>query len=519
MWLFLFAVAWAGSPPEVALKWKGDRGVLTVAGGVGEHVAREAPADLSLSWSGNVLRFELLGAQVEDGVVVPGLVPGALTGALRVSVCDDGGTTCRLVDLALEAEIPEIKRGRVSVQASAKAVSDVDAHSPYRIDAETTFNDASARAAAEGKLLLLDFTAVWCPPCNLMSAEVFDAPERSPVLERYQLAALDVDDPSSWNIKSRYAVTGYPTVIAARADGTEVSRFVGYPDASTFISWLEESSVGGGVSGDAVALGPEAVSPEQAAEIAWKLAQQGGGDLEPWLSRAAPAADHPALRRARVVHAPTVDDVRWLALHDTANPLEWLPGALSLQETDEGRSALLLAVRRGLAEAKGPRAADLLWVAGELSVTEDGPLLYAAAASVLRTTLTGDPVVDRGHISFLAELQERSGDIDGAIGLLAKYTGLFPDEPTFTLAASRLLHRAGRHQEALTQAELALAVAWGDNRLRATAAACEALVGLGRTSEAATLARRELDALPAPDAALAVRTHRYRAQLEAFAVR
>lgn len=516
--LVLVWAAWAAAaePPSVVWSWRGEQAALRVEGAPGEHVALDAPADIELRWEGGSLRVEALGAQASAGVGVPSAAGEALEGTVRVSVCDDGGSTCRPVEGSFSVTRGASRRGEARAQLMPERTRAGLEASPFRTDAGVAFADARERARQAGRPLLVDFTAVWCPPCNLMAAEVFDAPERPAVLERYELVALDVDDPSSWPIKDQYAVGGYPTVLVLEADGRERARFVGYPDAAAFIAWLERSSVASTADSERPALDPAQASPEEAAAVAWRLVAEGQTDIEAWLARAASAGENADLRRARVVVSPNLDDARWLALHDPADPRTWLPSALGLAETEAGRAALMLAVRRGLAGATGAKAADLLWVAGEVSAAEDGPVHYAAAAVALRGALTGDPVVDRGHITFLAELEARAGEVQRALDLLATYAAVFPDEPTFNLAASRIAREAGRADEALRFAEAALGTAWGDNRLRATAAACEALVDLGRRAEAATLARRELESLPAPEPGVEVRTHRYRAALERF---
>jgi hypothetical protein len=77
-----------------------------------------------------------------------------------------------------------------------------------------------------------------------------------------------------------------------------------------------------------------------------------------------------------------------------------------------------------------------------------------------------------------------------------------------------MANRAGRHAEALALADAAWALAWGDNRLRVAAARAEALAGLGRVDESRAFARDVLDGMVAPEADVAVRTHRYRRDLE-----
>ncbi len=86
--------------------------------------------------------------------------------------------------------------------------------------------------------VVVDFTAVWCPPCQMMA----------PVVE--QLAAeyagtvkigkLDVD--SNQDIAIRYGVMGIPTLGLFR-DGKLVDRIVGFPGGAAPIrAWIEKST-------------------------------------------------------------------------------------------------------------------------------------------------------------------------------------------------------------------------------------------------------------------------------------
>ncbi len=516
MTLLLLSLSAFASPslPDVHVAWKGPRATLAVTAPAGEHLAPDAPADLDLSWGGEWLSMSASGADLADGVPIRDLRGAHVLGTLRMSLCEDGGSLCRMVDVSVEVDVPDSKKGRVGAAVSVAQAPASHQGSPFRVDADAVYREAAKAAARDETLLLLDFSAVWCPPCNLMSAEVLHSSDPPAVLDRYEVAVLDVDDRTSWTLKDAYQVGGYPTVIVARPDGTEITRTVGYTDASSFVRWLETASVRQQSDDELAALAPADVEPQRAAEIAWLLARKDPkGDVEPWLERAAPASDVPDFRMARVVHQPNVDDVRWLALHAPERALEWIWNVDGLDESDEGREALTFAVQRALSDARGPIAAELLYLAASISQSDDGPLLFGAAASALRTALTGDPVVDRGHYTFLAKLQSKSGDLEGGLALLQQASQTFPDEPTFHLSASGLLLAADRPSEALTHADLAYERAWGDNRLRCAIARADALIALGRHGEARSYVQQQLDATVVPDPDTHVRTHRYIGQL------
>jgi hypothetical protein len=101
------------------------------------------------------------------------------------------------------------------------------------------------------------------------------------------------------------------------------------------------------------------------------------------------------------------------------------------------------------------------------------------------------------------------------LSLLDTYAGHYPDEFTFFHAKAGLLVQAGRFAEAEPVARTALAVAFGDQRLRAVIPLAQALREQGRRDEALAALRAELAAGPVPGPGDQVRTVRYRAAVDA----
>lgn len=70
---------------------------------------------------------------------------------------------------------------------------------------------------------LVDFWAVWCPPCRMIAPVVEEiAQEQTGYLN---VAKLDVDN--NGQTAARYGVTSIPTLILFKG-GQEVARFIGY---------------------------------------------------------------------------------------------------------------------------------------------------------------------------------------------------------------------------------------------------------------------------------------------------
>lgn len=508
MWLVFAAVAVAGTPPVVRVEWRKERAIVQIEAPPDEKVAPDAPARLSLGWGDRQFALSSDGEVLGRGVAIADLRGTAVEGTLDVGLCDLSGSVCRPTSWRVSGEIPDGRRGAVTLRVAVPEPH-APAFGPDATDSPATA--AFARAQANGRAVMLDFSAVWCPPCNLLAAEVLEG-EPAPELDGYEIAVLDVDHPSSFALKDRYAVTGYPTVVVVDADGTERSRTLGYTDRDTFLGWLA-GAAGSSDSAD-LARPVDELDPVRAAELAWAQVQAGEEErAEALLARAEAGADTVEYHLARYLLREEPVELEWLLAHAPDRAPAYVATAVGSEDIAPALARTV--VEHAMRAAEGTALAEVLSVAAELEDDAGARALHAAAASVVRSAMTGDPLRDKGYVSWLSHLLEASGDSDGAVALLEGAVRTWPDEPTFDLSLAPLLLRLERLDAALVSAERAVALAWGDNRLRAVTTEAEILVALGRTAEARTLAEAELAAQPAPETGLDVRTHRYRTKLEA----
>jgi thioredoxin-like negative regulator of GroEL len=510
MWWLWLSVAWAVEP-GANLTWRGAEGRLWVRPAQGEHVAPEGPVDVELQVGTRTVVAAGVGADLAHGLSLGELRGATVSGEVHVTLCEDGGTRCRFVEFSVWGEVLATRRGELALTVGPVSAGDgVEGDGfPAKVDAAAVHAAAVSDAERTKRPILLDFGAVWCPPCNLMSAEIFGARPRPSVVDAFVLAEIDVDDPSSWPLKDRYEVGGYPTLLAIDAAGNEIGRLVGYRGVDPTVQWMDDVITGR-------ALRPvDAPSAEQAAALAWQAVRDGRtAKVSEWMDLAKVEPEQREFRLARFTLGPNVEDARWLIEHAPGSAIEWVAAGQRAAADDPAlRSALLDALRVDLATASALDAADLLSFVAEIEGGDHAPVIYAAAAALVRTRLTGEPAADKGHLGWLAYLTEHAGDVKGAIALLEQARAAWPAEPTFHVSLARLYLRRGFHAEALAVSERAVETAWGDNLLTAATLKVEALLALGRAEEARGFVHEVLGGLPAPDASLDVRSHRMREKL------
>lgn len=116
----------------------------------------------------------------------------------------------------------------------------------------TDLSKAQAKAKAESKLVLMDFTGSdWCGWCIKFKKEALDT-QAFKDYAATNLVLVELDFPSkkpqSAELKKanaalakKYGVDGYPTFVVLNGDGKEVGRQVGYAPGgpSAFIAKLE----------------------------------------------------------------------------------------------------------------------------------------------------------------------------------------------------------------------------------------------------------------------------------------
>ena len=104
----------------------------------------------------------------------------------------------------------------------------------------TSVPEAKVKAEKEKKLLLLDFTGSdWCGWCKKLDSETFSKSEFADYAKK-NLVLVTVDFPTpkvpqsdelklaNKDLAKKFEVSGYPTLVVMKPDGTVVWKQVGY---------------------------------------------------------------------------------------------------------------------------------------------------------------------------------------------------------------------------------------------------------------------------------------------------
>ena len=99
------------------------------------------------------------------------------------------------------------------------------------------FDAATAKAKADGKLLLVDFTATWCPPCKMMEKQTWPD-EKVQAWVREHAVAIQVDIDKLKDLAQKFSIQAIPTVVFLK-DGKELDRHTGFraPAGSAARAW------------------------------------------------------------------------------------------------------------------------------------------------------------------------------------------------------------------------------------------------------------------------------------------
>lgn len=107
-------------------------------------------------------------------------------------------------------------------------------------------NDGLAQAKKQGKPVMVDFMAVWCPPCKAMEDSTFS--DRAVVAKASAFVPVRIDIDKQREVASKYGALarkyggiGIPNILFMSADGAKLKHIVGYYGPQQLVAAMDSA--------------------------------------------------------------------------------------------------------------------------------------------------------------------------------------------------------------------------------------------------------------------------------------
>jgi thioredoxin:protein disulfide reductase len=173
------------------------------------------------------------------------VVVGLLLGAVHLS-WDDGGVGVKVrktlgIVLTVVGGFLFVASFDVPKEAPV-AILDPSVTTDKLLAWEHREEDALAKAKAEKRPMIVDFTADWCGACKQLTRETFEHPRVMKEASNFVAVKIDATDDENEQInavKGKYKVVGLPTVVVLDSNGIERKRFNEFVGPDQFMAAIE----------------------------------------------------------------------------------------------------------------------------------------------------------------------------------------------------------------------------------------------------------------------------------------
>jgi len=104
-----------------------------------------------------------------------------------------------------------------------------------------SLDHALAKANTEGKLVLADMSAIWCPTCRKLDKEIFaNESVKQALSEQFIFARVEYESDEGKAFMDKYQVQGFPTLLILDGKGDKLSQLPLTFSPDIFIGLLQK---------------------------------------------------------------------------------------------------------------------------------------------------------------------------------------------------------------------------------------------------------------------------------------
>ncbi|KKM66280.1 hypothetical protein LCGC14_1482750 [marine sediment metagenome] len=191
----------------------------------------------------------------EKGILLIGALVLLGGGAALLSSCTDAPSNSH----SSSSEAADEKRPSDSgIPQNASTPKRSDEAVPQEIAWLTDYDNALQQAKKEGTLVVIDFFATWCGPCQMMERTTFVDERVRRRMMKFVPLKIDVD--RQREIAAKYGIQSLPTTAVVGSDGNVITGAMGYLDADRLLEVLSRAKSKGQAQPERGVLGKKAPS-------------------------------------------------------------------------------------------------------------------------------------------------------------------------------------------------------------------------------------------------------------------
>lgn len=154
-----------------------------------------------------------------------------LAAKAQLYVCDDAITYCETHSISLQkSQNSSMTAEKSPLREKQKPTEKPDRNGFIHDDLPL----AISLAKAQNKLIMLDFTATWCPSCRRLDQEVFSTKAFAKYRKNFIFVKLDTDRFQNSVIAEKYKILGIPTLVFLGPEQSVLAQVLDYQPLARF---------------------------------------------------------------------------------------------------------------------------------------------------------------------------------------------------------------------------------------------------------------------------------------------